>query len=221
MLRTWSGVCRPDRLTVVTVPRRSDASRAVLWSRVCEVLGVDPAATEVTAFDNPQLGYGSCELMRLVNAAGLAPGSPRPYRKVVRRLTKEHLLPLRTQQTRPRVDEATAAFALDLNARTLALAAEVATLVGDADDLPTVRDPGLDLDPGDTPAMPPEAEVLRAAAALHAGALALCAELGLDVPDDVRAPLPDGVSHAVEKVATVVGIAITGDVSHRPRPRSG
>lgn len=220
MLRTWSGVVPPERLSVVTVPRRSDASRAVLWSRLCQVLGVDAAATEVTAFDNPQLGYGSCELMRLVNAAGLEPGSVRPYRKVVRRLTKDHLLPLRTEQSRPRCDEATAAFALDLNARTRALAADVATLVGDLADLPVERGPDEALDPGDTPAPPPVDEVLRAAAALHAGALALCAELGLEVPDDCRGPLPDGVSRAVEKVATVVGIAITGDVSHRPQPRT-
>jgi len=223
MLRTWAGVVPPERLTVITVPRGPAASRDLLWTRFCTLIDVDPATatTEPTAFGNPQLGYGSCELMRLVNAAGMQRGAPRAYRKVVRRLTRDHLLPLRSEQSRPRVDEATAAFAVDLNARTLALVAEVATLIGEPSDLPVAVDPGHDLDPGDTPAMPPADEVMRAAVALHAGATALCAELGLDLPPDLVVPLPDGVVPAVEKVATVVGVAITGDASHRPRPRSG
>lgn len=224
MLRTWGGVVPPADLVVITAPRGPESSRDLLWSRLCSVLGVDPAATDATAFDNPQLGYGSCELMRLVNAAGMERGAPRSYRKVVRRLTKEHLLPLRGEQSRPRVDEATAVFAAALNARTLAETARLATLVGDPADLPVVMDPGdphEPLDPGDTAALPPDGEVLRAATALHAGAVMLCAELGLDLPDDVRGPLPDRVAPAVEKVATVIGIAITGDITHRPRPRSG
>lgn len=219
MLRTWGGVVRPERLALVTVPRGRDASRSLLWERLCGLLGVDPATTVATAFDNPQLGYGSCELMRLVNGAGMEQGAPRAYRKVVRRLTRDHLLPLRDDQTRPRVDEATADFAVGLNARTLAVATELATLVGDPADLPTVIDPDLALDPGPTATPPPDAEVLRSARALHGGAVALCAELGLDLPDDLTGPLPDRVGPAVEKVATVLGIAITGDVSHRPRPR--
>jgi hypothetical protein len=152
--------------------------------------------------------------MRRVNGADIYRGAPRSYRKVVRRLTHDHLLPLRGEQSRPRLDEATAAFAADLNARTLAA-------LGDATDLPTAVDPAVALDPGDTPRPPPDAEVLRAAVALHEGAVLLCDELGLDLGADLRSPLPDGVVPAVEKVATVVGIAITGDVSHRPRPRSG
>ena len=221
MLRAWAGVVPPARLTAVTVPRGPGAPRDLLWTRFCTVLEIDPALAELTAFDNPQLGYGSCELMRLVNAAGMEKGAPRAYRKVVRRLTRDHLLPLRSEQSRPRVDEATAAFAVGLNARTLAVAAEVATLVGSPADLPVEVEPAHDLDPGDTPAMPPDDEVLRAAVALHDGATALCAELGLDLPDDLVGPLPDGVVPAVEKVATVVGVAITGDASHRPRPRTG
>lgn len=224
MLESWSGVTTPASLTAVTVPRGPDASRTLLWERFCGLLGVDPALTQPAAFDNPQLGYGSCDLMRRVNGADIYRGAPRSYRKVVRRLTHDHLLPLRGEQTRPRLDEVTAAFAADLNARTLAAIAGTATLLGDPADLPTEVDPAVPLDPGDTAQPPPEAEVLRAAVALHAGAVALCDELGLALPDDLRDPVADGadgVVPAVEKVATVVGIAITGDVSHRPRPRSG
>ena len=79
----------------------------------------------------------------------------------------------------------------------------------------------VDLDPGDRPTDPPDAEVLRAAGALHAGAVALCAELGLDLPPDLTADLPEGLERAVAQVATVMGVAVTGDVSHRPRARTG
>lgn len=219
MLRAWSSVVPSDRLSLVTVPR--EGSRDLLWERLCGLLGVDVAATEVTAFDNPQLGYGSCELMRLVNAAGMERGAPRPYRKVVRRLTKERLLPLRDTQSRPRVDEATASFAADLNERTLAVAAKVATLVGDPADLPTAVGDDVPLDAGDAPALPPDAEVVAAAGALHAGAVEVCGELGLALPDDLLGPVPGAVPDAVAMAATVLGIAITGDVSHRPRPRTG
>ncbi|WP_148613995.1 hypothetical protein [Nocardioides rubriscoriae] len=221
MLEVWSGVTTPGSLRAITVPRGPGVPRTLLWERFCALLDLDAALTEPAAFDNPQLGYGSCELMRLVNAADVYRAAPRSYRKVVRRLTHDHLLPLRGEQTRPRLDEATAAFAADLNARTLEAVARVATLVGEPSDLPTTVDPAMPLDPGDTALAPPPAEVMRAAVALHAGAVALCDDLGLDLPAELRHPLPDGVTPAVAKVATVVGIAITGDVSHRPPARSG
>ncbi|MDO9457048.1 hypothetical protein [Nocardioides sp.] len=215
MLRTWGDVVPPERLAVVTVPRGPAASRDLLWTRLCGLLGVDPATTDATAFDNPQLGYGSCELMRLVNGAGLGDGgAPRPYRRVVRRLTRDHLLPLREQQTRPRVDEATAAFAVGLNARTLALVAERATLVGDPADLPVTVGAGHDLDAGDLPVAPPAVEVMRAAVALHDGALALCAEQGVDVPESLAAPLPDDVTAAVDRLAALLALPVS-------RPRDG
>jgi hypothetical protein len=226
MVTAWSGVVAPDRFSVVTVPTGRGGPRDLLWQRLCSLVDVDPATTATDgAFANEQLGYGSCELMRLVNAAGLArASSAADYRRVVRRLTRDHLLPLRDAQTRPRVDATTAAFAVDLNARTLAAAERHATLVGDPADLPTYVADGLDLDPGDRPAGPPDAEVLGAARALHTGAVALCAELGLELPDDLVGDLPDeqaadpsvGLARAVHRVATVMGIAVTGDVSHRP-----
>ena len=215
MLEAWAGAVGPDRFDVVTVPAPG-APRDLLWARCCAVLGVEPSATTTDgAFDNPRLGYGACELLRRVNAL-LALVAGRPYRRVVRRLTRDHLLPLRDAQSRPRLDAATAAFAADLNARTLAAAASRATLVGDPADLPTRADPARPLDPGDAPAPPPGPEVLDAARALHAGAVALCAEDGLTVPPELAAWTPEGLDHAVALAATVVGIAITGDVSHRP-----
>ena len=219
MLEAWGRTVPPERFHAVTVPGSSEP-RSLLWERFLSVVGVDPAATTLeAAFDNPQLGYGSCELLRLVNGAGLGAEQPSAYRKVVRRLTREHLLALRDEQTRPRMDRASAEFAVELNARTLAAIDRWATLVGSAADLPTAVGDHHDLDAGSRPAQVAESEVHRAAVVLHAGAVALCAGDGLDLPADLTAELPAALPAAIEQVAAVMGVAITGDVSHRPRPR--
>ncbi len=92
----------------------------------------------------------------------------------MRRLSHESLFGLRELETRPLPDAALAAFAAAQNARVLDALAEHATLLGDRADLPTSPRPAAA-----EVADPPEADVRRATEALHAGALALCAELGL------------------------------------------
>ncbi len=216
MVRTWAGVVAPERFSVVTVPGAPDQPRTLLWERLLSIVDVDPARTDTaTAFDNPQLGYGSCELMRRVNDEGLADEPPSDYRRVLRRLTHDHLLGLRDAESRPRVDETTAAFALGLNARSLAAVDAHATLVGEPADLPTALAPGAAVDPGDRAAQVPDDEVRRAADALFAGALAWCSEHDLALPADLTAPLPDDLDAVVRQVARVLGVAVSGDPDHR------
>ncbi|MEO9325983.1 hypothetical protein ABFT23_20985 [Nocardioides sp. C4-1] len=216
MVTAWATSVPRERFTVVTVPDASAGlPRDLVWRRLCDVLDVDPATTSTAAsFDNPQLGYGSCELLRRVNVE-LAMPAERPYRKVMRRLSHEHLLPLRAQQGRHRLDQATARLAVRLNRRTLAAVAEHATLVGDPADLPGDLDGRHDLDPGDRPVDPPATEVRDAAEALWRGGRELCAELGLALRPELAAELPDATPDAVRQVAGVVAVAITGDESHR------
>lgn len=217
MVRTWGEFVAPERFTAITVPAQKDQPRTLLWDRLLDVVGVDPARTVTdTAFDNPQLGYGSCDLMRRVNDAGLAAEPPSAYRRVMRRLTHQELLPLRDSESRPRVDQTTAAFAADLNGRSLAAIAEHATLLGDAADLPTESPPSSSLDPGDVPAQVPDVEVRRAAEALFAGALAWCETEGLELPAELAAPLPHDLDAAVRQVTGVLAVAIARDPSHRP-----
>lgn len=220
MVEVWSRAAPRERFAAVTVPASSE-THTLLWDRFLSVVGVDPATTTTDApFDNPQLGYGSCELLRRLNAAGLSAEKPSAYRRVVRRLSREELLALREEQSRPHLDRGTAEFALGLNGRTRAAIKRYATLVGDLDDLPTrVADPAA-LDPGPKPAQVDDVEVRRAAERMYAGALALCADEGHTLPPELTGPLPGDLDRAVRLLAAVMGIAITGDVSHRPRRRS-
>ncbi|QCW50287.1 hypothetical protein FE634_07500 [Nocardioides dongxiaopingii] len=216
MVRTWGESLTPDRFAAVTVPAGAGRPRTLLWERFLGVVGIDAALTDTdAAFDNPQLGYGSCDLLRRVNDAGLAAEPPSAYRRVLRRLTHDRLLALREHESRPRVDAVTAAFALDLNARSLAAIARHATLVGEAGDLPVALAPDAVVDPGDVPAQVADEEVRRAGDALFAGALAWCEEEGLHLPAELTAPLPDDLDAAVTQVATVLGVAISGDPAHR------
>ncbi len=182
MLETWGGLLGPDRFSVVTVPDRTQP-REEVWRRLLSVAGIDMAetSTEDAAFGNPRLGYGSCELLRRLNVAGLGDAPPSAYRRVVRFVARHHLLPLRDQETQPRLDSQTAAFAAGLNARTRALAEQYATVVGDLEDLPVEVGEGP-FDPGARPQAAPEDDVRRAGAAALSGATAYCREHDIDVP---------------------------------------
>lgn len=207
MLEVWGALLPSSRLTVVTVPGRG-SPRDELWNRFCSAAGVDSTATTVdeAAFGNPQLGYGSVELLRRINAAGLKQVRPSAYRKVVRHVARNHLIALRDDESRPGLDRETAEFAADLNRRTLAAIKEHAILIGSPDELATEVDlSGLP----DEPAPVGEDEVARAAEAARLGMLAWYAERGTHAPADLNAPASD-VDTAVSTLATAMQKAAEG-----------
>lgn len=201
MLETWGALVPASRLTVVTVPGRG-APRDELWNRFCHAAGVDSESTVVdeSAFGNPQLGYGSVELLRRINAAGLVRLRPSAYRKVVRYVARNHLIALRDSESRPGLDRETAEFAADLNRRTLAAIREHGVLIGQPHELPT------DVDTSDLPEIPadvPEEEVLAAAEAARLGMLQWFADHATAPPGDLAEPAP-GVEAAVARLAAAM-----------------
>jgi len=209
MLQVWSELVPPDRLTVITVPP-SRAPRDLLWQRFLSVVGIDPSATSLdsSAFENPRLGYGSCELLRRLNAAGLADAKPSAYRKVVRFVARNHLLGLRDAETKPRLDRATAEFAAGLNRKTRTTTAKRARLVGRLDELPVTVADSASLDPGSRPAQVDDAEVLRAARAARGGVLGYYADKGLTLPSDGSAEPAADLDTEVDRLAILMRAAM-------------
>lgn len=201
MLRVWGDLLPQERLTVVTVPPSGSAPDE-LWLRFCHAAGVSAEGTQVddSAFGNPALGYGSVELLRRVNAAGLKQVRPSAYRKVVRYVARNHLIPLRAGESRPQLDRATAEFALDLNRRTLAGIREHAVLVGRTEELPTEADTA---DLPDAPAPAPDAEVAAAAEAARRGMLRWFADHDVEPPVDLVEPSAD-LDDAVARLASAM-----------------
>jgi hypothetical protein len=209
MLRVWGALMARERFTVVTVPP-SSAPTDLLWQRFCAAAGVDATTTRVddSAYGNPGLGYGSCELLRRVNAAGLRDVRPSAYRRVVRAIARQHLVPLRASESKPRLDEETARFAARLNRRTRTGIKRHAQLRGDLDDLP-VRPRATGLDPGGLPAQVSDAEVWAAASVARAGALTLLEDLDLIPPAEALEP-PSDLDRAIAQLAMLLRLAAGG-----------
>ncbi|MGZ8744574.1 MAG: hypothetical protein ACXWXO_16780 [Nocardioides sp.] len=201
MLEVWGALLPADRLTVVTVPPSGSAPDD-LWRRFCNAAGVSAEGTKVddSAFGNPALGYGSVELLRRINAAGLKQVRPSAYRKVVRYVARNHLIPLRSGESRPQLDRATADFALGLNARTLAAVREHAVLVGRPEELPTTADTSA---LPDAPAPVPELEVAAAAEAARLGMVRWFAEHEIEAPADLLDRVDD-VDTTVARLASAM-----------------
>ena len=155
-----------SELTCVTVPPPG-GPREELWDRFCAAAGIGTVEVDVSSVrDNPSIGYGSCELLRLVNP--MLEGVPtKPYRRAVKPLAREHLVPLRGDEDRPRLDRAAGEWAVRRNHDLRELLAG-RHVVGSLDD--------LSLAAGDWPdeVPPPDpGQVLTAArtAWLHAASL--------------------------------------------------
>jgi hypothetical protein len=68
-LERWRQHVPPERIHVITVPRRG-APKTLLLDRFCEVVGVDPATLDVqSGYANSSLGAVQAELLRRVNVA--------------------------------------------------------------------------------------------------------------------------------------------------------
>ncbi len=70
VLETWGATLPPERVHVVTVPRRGVQERQgnLLWDRFCEVFGIDPAwAPRDSDRTNRSLGVAETQLIRQLN----------------------------------------------------------------------------------------------------------------------------------------------------------
>lgn len=212
MLEVWGEVVPRERLIVVTVPP-SSAPRDLLWQRYCAAAGVDPAGIDVPAdaFGNPGLGYGSIDLLRRINAAGLSEVPSGAYRAVVRNLARNHLVQLRSEESKPRLDRATAEFAARLNRRTRASARRHATVVGTMRELP-VRVRKMSFDRGERPQPAPEAEVRRAAVVARQAISARVATQELRVDPADLEPTED-LDLAVQRLARLMRLLAEGEPS--------
>lgn len=163
VLDNWADAAE---VTCVTVPPPG-GPREELWDRFCEAAGIARVDVDVSSVrDNPSIGYGSCELLRLVNPM-LEDVPTKPYRRAIKPLAREHLVPLRAHEDRPRLDRAAGRWAVQRNAELRELLAG-RRVVGSLDDLAA---PGEDWTDD---VLPPDAQqVLTAArtAWLHAASL--------------------------------------------------
>lgn len=68
VLQRWGGDLPPERIHVVTVPKRGTAGPEELWLRYCRVFGIDPAwAPEDSDVTNVSIGAVETEVMRRLN----------------------------------------------------------------------------------------------------------------------------------------------------------
>lgn len=145
-----------SELTCVTVPPPGEP-REELWNRFCEAARIPPVEVDVSSLrDNPSIGYGSCELLRLLNPF-LADVPIKRYRRAIKPLAREHLVPLRGEEDRPRLDRKSGEWAIARNADLRDLLAGQ-RLIGSVEDLSLSAD-----DWGDHVPPPEERQVLTAA----------------------------------------------------------
>ena len=162
MLGVWRRQLPPERIHVVTVPPRGSEPR-LLWDRFARVVGLDPDAYRSPAsVPNTSLGYASAELLRRVNLE-LGEVLPTDYGATLRdHLATRGLAQRSAEETGPRLDRDTYAFALEWNRRTRQAVLDASAVVtGDLDDLPVTMGEGQGLDDAQRP--PTEAELLSAA----------------------------------------------------------
>jgi hypothetical protein len=133
----WSEAVPPDRFHLVTLPK-SGADPELLWTRFCEVVGIDGSDFDVPAKDNASLGVVSSVLMQRVNQATTTQSlSRREYKRVVYRdIALGTLAPRRRYEAPLAVDPDTDRW---IRARAQKMVDDLrgrqATVVGDLDDL--------------------------------------------------------------------------------------
>lgn len=165
MLDTWATALPVEDLVVVTVPPPG-APPDLLWSRFCEVVGIEPPAVdEPPTRRNSSLGVESTEVMRRLNVLyGSSALSRKAYDTSFKKLLAHQVLSSRRDlESRLRVPEAYRPWARAAAASQVeAIAARGVRVVGDLDELaPHFTSDGVD----DPAAVDPEALL---DAALHA-----------------------------------------------------
>lgn len=174
IISRWHGRPGVASVTVVLVPP-AGAPPELLWQRFCEAVRIDvPAPPQAGPRLNQSLGYASCEALRRLNPT--LTDLSRVEHERVRRAVMPALLPLRSREGRPLLDQRGAALACRLNSRILrAVDAAGVRLVGRHDDLPLTS-------AGDGPSSisPPDpGELHRALEALWSGSVP-----GVPAPSD-------------------------------------
>ena len=216
MLEVWRSVVGEERITVVTVPHPSQqAPPDEVWWRFLSVAGIGrgEATFGEADFENPRLGYESCDLLRRLNGAGLSTVPVSRYRPVMRHLGRRHLLALRSTESRPELDAAGAAFAASVNAETRSAVSGIQVVGSPEADLPA--DPPADLAQAVTE--PSLEGVWRALAAAETGIADYAMEKGVELPPAVGAD-PSDLDARVQSLATVIRSAMTGE---SPGPSAG
>ena len=164
ILRQWGQVA-PGRLHVVTVPRPG-APTDLLWDRVAEVLGVDPAVAERRGGGaNVSVGYASAHLLCLLHQHVGGDVSPAQVRRLTMHLATTVLSGRRSEEPRPMLDAETLRFTSEWNHRArAAVVASGAHLVGELEDLPVLApDDGPDPAAVRSLSLPDDRDVLAAA----------------------------------------------------------
>ncbi|HET6877162.1 MAG TPA: hypothetical protein VFH38_06505 [Jatrophihabitans sp.] len=138
VLRRWSQGIPPERVHVVTVPRRG-SSPTLLWERFASVIGIDPGSVDLSvARPNASLGLAETELLRRLNLA-LRRGDPVPdwfYAEHVKDRLAHDVLSRREASARPRLAPSQARWAMQCAEQMVAGLAESGYhVVGDLDEL--------------------------------------------------------------------------------------
>lgn len=189
MLSRWGSAPGVSSVEVVTVPP-SGAPREELWHRFCAAAGIEsPEVSLEEVRDNESLGYASCDYLRRANTH-LQDVVPRSYRKAMRPLAREVLVPLRSTEPRPQLDLEAATYARARNAELRELlATDRYRLWGSPDDLPVPADLG-GFEVRITP--PPAEQVLRAATAVWDHVAAATSTPPASRPADLDGLVADG-----------------------------
>jgi len=154
IVERWAGVVGAEHTHVVTLPHPG-AGPDVLWERMAQVLGFDPArfCAEGVLNVNESLGLQSAEIMRRVNPLTRRDGlGYTEYRSGFKQaLGKDVLAHRRSQESRVAVPPEQQGWIREVAARHQAsIAASGAHVVGDLADLEPVFAPGRQ--PSDVPA---------------------------------------------------------------------
>ena len=170
--RLWGSGLGPDRLHIVTVPRRGTAPPGALWERFAEVIDVDPAVARVSEVPaNPSASYATAHLLCLLHAATAEAGLPRREVKWMAVYAAGQAALRPSTEAPPPLDEPTLRFAAEWNGRVRkAVNKSGANLVGSLEDLPIEPD----LSKKRPMALPEESDIVAAAEVL-AEALAIAA----------------------------------------------
>lgn len=157
MLDTWATAVPREDLVVVTVPP-SGAPHDLLWTRVCEVVGIEPRSFGLSSTPrNQSLGVESTEVLRRLNLLyRSSPLTRKAYDTSVKKLlARETLSSRRDLESRLRVPETHHPWARSVAASQIeGIAARGVRVVGDLDELvPRFTSEGVDdpatVDPGD------------------------------------------------------------------------
>lgn len=212
ILRQW-GELAPGRLHVVTVPGPG-APAHLLWDRVAEVLGVDPAVADRRGGGaNVSVGYASAHLLCLLHQHVGGDVSPTQLRRLTMHLATTVLSARRSKEPRPMLDAETLRFTSAWNHRARAAVVESgAHLVGDLEDLP-VLGPGEDPGPRARPLrLPDDPDVMAAASDADDALRRLLGE-------EPTGPAYPSVSAAVAGLTELMRRCVVTDAVERLNPR--